>query len=369
MRVAKSKNFPFVDAWGPERVIRVYDSKIGMKGILVIDNTARGPGKGGIRMTPNVTEEEVFRLARTMTWKNSLAGIPFGGAKAGIIFDPRKDAANKKELMQSFARAIKVFTPELYIAGPDVNTTEREMQWFVEATKNRKTATGKPEKLGGLPHELGSTGFGVAQAVQIAAKVAGLNMKNAAVAIEGFGNVGSFAFKFLKQMGAKIVAVADSRGTAFSNKGFSHRKLLGLKARGKSVSDYPRAKKLPREAIFGLSVDILILATVTDVITDKNKNSVKAKIIVEGSNIPMRERIEEELSKKGILIVPDFVANAGGVISSYAEYRGWNAEKMFQLVRRKITKTTKLVLEESLRKGISPRKIALSLAKRRIRSS
>jgi len=378
IKMMESKDFRRHDKWGPEYIIKVYEPKLGLKGILVIDNTSRGPGKGGIRMTPSVTEEEVFRLARTMTWKNALADIPFGGAKAGIIFSPEQKkisaeggpaSGGKKDLLQAFARALKVFVPAKYIAGPDVNTGEQEMQWFVEATKDRKTATGKPKRLGGLPHELGSTGFGVAKAAEIAARLKGLDLKKARVAIEGFGNVGSFAFKFLKQMGAKIVAVSDSRSTALREQGFSHSKLLELKARGKSVGDYRDAKKMKREDVFALPVDILVLATVTDVITDKNKNSVTAKIIVEGSNIPMRERIEEELFRRGILIVPDFVANAGGVISSYAEYRGSSSEKMFELVRRKITKTAQLVLAESLKKGVSPRKIALSLAKKRIKSS
>src|SRR3989338_8162781 len=205
------------DKFGPERVLKVYDPKIGMKGFLVIDNTALGPGKGGIRMTPNVTEEEVGRLARAMTWKNALAGIPFGGAKAGIVWEggtPEK----KKQFIQSFARAIKPFLPKKYIAGPDVNTGEKEMQWFVEATGNWRSATGKPAGLCmkifgksgekcGIPHEFGSTGFGVAHAAKAAAEAAGLDIRKATVAIEGFGNVGSFAFQYLKELGANVVAV------------------------------------------------------------------------------------------------------------------------------------------------------------------
>lgn len=175
------------DRFGPEYIIKVYDPKIGMRGFLVIDNTALGPGKGGIRMTPNVGEEEVFRLARTMTWKNALAGIPFGGAKAGIIWPGGSDEL-KKQYIQSFARAIKLFTPKKCIAGPDVNTGEKEMQWFVEATGNWRSATGKPANLCmksfgktgekcGIPHEFGSTGFGVAETAKVAAKLKGIDIK------------------------------------------------------------------------------------------------------------------------------------------------------------------------------------------------
>jgi len=372
----------------PEIVVRVYDPKSGMRGFLVIDNTTLGPGKGGIRMTPDVTEEEVARLASTMTFKNALADIPFGGAKAGIVW-PGGTNELKKQYIQSFARAIKPFIPKKYIAGPDVNTGEREMQWFVEATGNWRSATGKPANLCietfreraarlksgksrpagwrggkcGLPHEFGSTGFGVAQATAIAAEMKGINIKGATVAIEGFGNVGSFAFKHLEEMGAKIVAVADSRGAIYNANGLDYKKLMGLKKERKSVADYKPGKKMSREEIFSLRVDILIPASVTDVINDDNKQKIKAKIIVEGANIPMREDVEDWLWKKGILIVPDFVANAGGVVSSYAEYRGYNPKRMFELVERKIKKTAKLVLKRAFKENKNPREVALNIAK------
>lgn len=374
------------DKYGSEYIVKVYDPKIGMEGILVVDNTVLGPGKGGIRMTPDVSEEEVYRLARTMTWKNALADIPFGGAKAGIKWPaPVKTAADKfgnsrqlkKDFIQSFARAIKPFTPKEYIAGPDVNTGEEEMQWFVEATGNWRSATGKPanycmklfgkpgEKCG-IPHEFGSTGFGVAEAAEVAATLSGLPIKNATVAIHGFGNVGTFAYRFLAEKGAKIVALADKSGVVFSKNGFDTRVIE--KAIGKRTllhEAFPKLK-IPAEEFWGLPVDILLPASVTDVIHDKNKRAVRAKIIVEAGNIPMREHIEEELFKKGVVIVPDFVANAGGVISSYAEYRGYNPKRMFDLVKRKIIRATTLVLKESIRKGRNPRQVGLEFAKAKV---
>ncbi|MBI1838991.1 MAG: Glu/Leu/Phe/Val dehydrogenase [Candidatus Colwellbacteria bacterium] len=365
-----------MDKFGPEYIIKVYDPKIGMRGFLVIDNLILGPGKGGIRMTPDVTEVEVARLARAMTFKNALADIPFGGAKAGIIW-PGGPEELKKKLVQSFARKIKALMPKYYIAGPDVNTGEKEMQWFVEATGNWRTATGKPANLCmkvfgkpgekcGIPHEFGSTGFGVAEATAIAAEMKGIDIKGATVAIEGFGNVGSFTFKYLKSMGANIVAVSDRDGTIYNPNGLEEAPLNKLKEQKKSVSDYSGGKKLGHDSIFGLPVDILIPASVTDVINDGNKNEIKAKIIVEGANIPMKEGVENWLAKKGILIVPDFVANAGGVISSYAEYRGYNPKRMFDLVQRKIRKTTKAVLKKAVKENRNPREIGLELAEKKL---
>ena len=360
------------DKYGPEYVLEVYDQKIGMNGFLVIDNTVLGPGKGGIRMTPNVTKEEVYRLARTMTWKNSLAGIPFGGAKAGIIW-PGGDDNLKKQFVQSFAKAIKPFLMKKYIAGPDVNTGEREMQWFVEAAGNLRAATGKPSKLChptgercGLPHELGSTGYGVAIAAAIAIKLKGLDIKQTTVAIEGFGNVGEFTLRNLANMGAKIVAITDIHGGVYDKNGLDEKTLLRLKHQKKSPIEYPGGTKIETGQIFGLPVDVLIPAAVTDSVNEKNKNEIKAKIIVEGSNIPMRESIEEEFFKRGVLVVPDFVANAGGVISSYAEYWCYSHEKMFKLVERKIKNTATAVLNQSLKEKRSPRKVAMEIAVKKV---
>jgi glutamate dehydrogenase (NAD(P)+) len=350
---------------GPEYVVEVYDPIVGMRGFLVVDNTALGLGKGGIRMTPNVTLEEVKRLARTMTWKNALAGIPFGGAKAGMVWQGGNDV-QKKAHVQSFARALAHLIPHKYIAGPDVNSGEKEMAWFAQAAGTLKASTGKPAKMKGLPHELGSTGFGVAHSARVAAQIAGIKLKGATVAIEGFGNVGTFAFKFLTQMGAKVVAVSDSRGGVYSEKGLNQAALHKVKKAGKSVKDYPGGKALTHDKFWALPVDILVPAAVTDVINDKNKKKIRAKMIVEGSNIPMKERIEKELHHKGIIIVPDFVANAGGVISSYAEYKGMTPKQMFKLVQNKVVAATKAVMTESIKKKRYPREVAMELAQKKV---
>ena len=294
----------FADEFGPEYVVEVYDKKVGLKGILVVDNTSLGPGKGGIRMTPTVDVPEVFRLARTMTWKNALAELPFGGAKAAIKA-PLEDIKNrdrKKALIQAFSKSLKPLVPKMYIAGPDVNTGEQEMQWFFEANGDWRACTGKPanvcmklfgkpgEKCG-IPHEFGSTGFGVAHATVVAAEHSGMDINGATVAIEGFGNVGTFASHHLSKFGAEIVAVSDSKGVISNQEGLDVEKLFEVKEKTGSVVNYKPGKVLSNKEIFELPVDVLIPSALPDVITKNNVNNVKAKIVVEAANIPTTPEI------------------------------------------------------------------------------
>lgn len=367
-----------MDEWGPEKIIQTYDPKTGMKGILVIDNTALGPGKGGIRFRPDVDVEEVFRLARAMTWKCALAELPFGGAKSGIIGDDRKiSKEQKKAVVKAFARSLKPVCPSKYVAGPDMNMTEEEMKWFAEANGSMKACTGKPKELGGIPHELGSTGFGVYHSTLVAAEQLGIDIKNSTVAIQGFGNVGVFVGKFLSETGVKIISVSDSKGCLYVPDGIEFEKLENVKKQSGSVINYSTevakstdvhpGQTFKCEKIFELDVDILIPAAIPDVITKSNVDRVKAKIVVEGANIPIPHDIEKVLHERGVLVVPDFVANAGGVISSYVEYIGGSPEQMFKLVEEKIRKNTKLVLEKSKKEGLSPRDAAMKIAQERVK--
>ncbi len=356
------------DEFGPEKVLSVYDSRTGMKGFVVIDNTTLGPGKGGIRMTPTVTAEEVSRLARAMTWKCAIADLPFGGAKSGIVADHKQLTKEQKErIVKAFSKAIKPVCPELYVAGPDMNMAEQDMQWFVSANGNNKAATGKPKELGGLPHELGSTGFGVYHATKVAAPYAKLDLKNATVAIEGFGNVGWFVAKFLSESNCKIIAVSDSKGAIFNDDGIDFNKLDKIKKETGSVINYKPSMCDCCKSVLSVSADILITAAVPDLIEANDINKLKFKLIVEGSNIPMTHETEKLCHKKGILVVPDLVANAGGVISSYVEYIGGNEKTMFKLVEEKISKNIKIVLDRAKEINCLPRNCALEIAKQRIR--
>ena len=225
---------------------------------------------------------------------------------------------------------------------------------------------GKPGEKCGIPHEFGSTGFGVAHAAAIAAELAGIDLKKAAVAIHGFGNVGTFTYRYLLEMGAKIVALADKSGAVYAPRGLK-REAIGKVLRGeKLLAESAAGRVITAERFWKLPVDILIPASVTDVINESNKNFINVKIIVEAGNIPMQEAIEDELFRRGIIIVPDFVANAGGVISSYAEYRGYNPKIMFKIVERKIAEATRLVVAESITFNTNPRLVAVKIAKERI---
>jgi glutamate dehydrogenase (NAD(P)+) len=367
-----------MDEWGPEKVIQVYDPDTGMKGVLVIDNTATGPGKGGIRFAESVTPSEVFRLARTMTWKCASAGLPFGGAKGGIIANPNN--VNKVEWMKSFAKMIKPYCPSQYIAATDVGTTELDMAVFAHEIGDMHACTGKPQELGGIPHELGTTGYGVSVALrttidflkEIKQKetktskplvdlyndfdTKGRDLK---VVIQGFGNVGSFTAKFLDEINIKVIGVSDVSGFLFNDKGLDIPQLMDdMREKGKlsDLSDNQLQKQnynvLDKDKIFEVDADIFIPAALTGVINENTaskllKNNVK--IIVEGANIPTTPTADQYLVDKGMLIVPDFLANSGGVIGSFVEYQGRTEKEAFDLIEYKIKNNVRNALYNSIR--------------------
>ena len=360
---------PLFDEWGPEKILQVYDPATKMRGVVVIDNTAIGPGKGGIRMQPDITIDEVFRLARAMTWKNALADIPFGGAKSGIKYLPT-DAKHKEKIVRSFARAIGEVIPSKYIAGPDMRMTEVEMGFFAEEL-GPGSCTGKPAKMGGLPHELGSTGFGVAESTFACLEHENIDVNGVRVAIEGFGNVGTFTAKFLSEKGAKIVAVSDSRGAVFYEDALDVEKLIKTKETKGTVTacEERGASVLPASQLFELDCDVLVPGARPDVINDQNLDKIKAKIVVEAANIPMTVETENKLYERGILVMPDFVANAGGVISSWVEWKGGTEQEMFRVVREKIGKNSRKVLEFHHENDVAPRAAAMEIAMQRVRKA
>jgi len=355
------------DEFGPEMIVNVYNPELNVHGFVVIDNTGLGPGKGGIRMTPSVTVDEVRKLARAMTWKNALAELPFGGAKAGIVANSKQlEPKQKDEIVRAFAKALRTIVPELYVAAPDMYMPEHEMGIFAETLGTPKACTGKPKSMGGLPHELGSTGFGVFHAAVVGANHIGMDIAGATVAIEGFGNVGTFAAKFLSEAGATIVSVSDSKGCAYDPEGLDYEKLMKVKQETGSVTNYSGCSVMPSKDIIFADANILIPAAVPNLIVANDVKNIKAKLIVEGSNIPMEHHVEELLDKRDVHVVPDFVANAGGVISSFVEYKGGTEDEMFKLVEEKIVKNTNMVLDlaEEIKK--TPRQAALSVAKKRV---
>jgi glutamate dehydrogenase (NAD(P)+) len=363
-----------IDEWGPEKVLQVYDPDTGMKGVLVIDNTSKGPGKGGIRFAPSVTPLEVFRLARTMTWKCAASGLPFGGAKGGIIADPNK--VDRVSWMKSFAKMIRPYCPSQYIAATDVGTTELDMAIFAHEIGDMRACTGKPSELGGIPHELGTTGYGVSVALQTAfdilkeLKIIQLSKSQTRVVIQGFGNVGSFAARFLDQNGIKVVGVSDVSGFIYSKdkNGLNISKLMkDMKGKAKlsDLKDYEYDLR-DKDEIFEIDLDIFIPAAMGGVINNKTAPKLLGngvKMVVEAANIPTTVDACEYLYKNKIWIIPDFLANAGGVIGSFVEYQGRTEKEAFDLIEYKITKNIKEVLTEAIMKEENPRKIATELSK------
>jgi len=360
----------------PEIYLTVEDKELGMTGFLVVESTAVGPGKGGLRMTPNVTIEEVARLADTMTWKNSLFELPFGGAKSGIVWPGGSDE-KKEQFVRPFARQIKELVPTKYVVGPDVNSGEREMVWIADELKLWGASTGKPsdycetkdgKKYCGLPHELGSTGFGVAISTDTTAQLLGLKPAETTVGIHGFGNVGTFAAKHLLERGYRVVLLAGSKEATYRPEGFTAEEVQSVIDRKQTLNDLP-GKMLPSEEFWSTAVDVLIPASVTNVINETNFEKIESKLIVEGGNIPMTVAIEEQLHRDGVVIVPDFVANGGGIISSCAELQGSTPKEMFALVTEKITRATTEVMEKSISASHYARDVALKLAKANLAKS
>ncbi len=363
----------FADRWGPEAVVQVYDPKTGVRGVLVVDNTARGPGKGGMRIAADVTARQVFGLARTMTWKCALADLPFGGAKAGIIADPFK--TDKIAQVKAFARSVAPYVPSRWISAPDMNVGEVEIEAFVKEVGDLRAATGKPEHLGGIPHETGTTGFGVEVAIEaMLERVKGHapipeSLANVRVVVQGFGNVGSELVKFLCARGARVVAICDYWSGVCDANGVDFGKVSKFayaKSEAQSIGNCREAKKIPCGSIFDVDCDIFVPAAVGNVITMETASRLKAKAIVEAANNPTTREAERFLHTKGVIVLPDILANAGGVIGSYAEYKGKTADEAFALIDSKIRKNTTLVLDRSLNEGTIPRIVARDIAMERV---
>jgi len=352
--------FQYSDEIGPEKVLHVYDPKTGMKGILVVDNVARGPAIGGIRMLPDITTEEVFRLARAMTFKNAAADIRHGGGKGGIIADPNVE--NKCELIRAYARAIAPITD--YIPGPDMGTDDRCMAIVYDEIGR---AVSLPRELGGIPvDEIGSTGWGVAFSTEVACEYIQLDLSEATVAVEGFGAVGKATVKFLAEKGAKIVGVSDSVGAIYNPDGLNYDKLLRVKRTTRTVKNYEPGQAMENVDLFRLLVDVIIPGARPDTISEKNVHDIKAKLIVEAANIPATLEAEGILHDRGVLVVPDFIANAGGVITCAVECRGGTEREAFEVIKEKIIKNTKVVLDMVHDQKMLPRAAAEKIAKERV---
>ena len=357
--------FHFADDLGPIKIVHIYDPKTGLKAVVAIDNVARGPSIGGIRMAPDVTAEEAFRLARAMTMKNSAADLPHGGGKSVIFGDPKMNLAKKELLIRAFARAIRDLIE--YIPGPDMGTDERCMAWIHDEIGR---AVGLPQEIGGIPlDEIGATGLGLKASVEAAMKYCTFDLKGARVVIQGFGSVGKHSARFLGDKGTVLLAASDSHGTIYNPKGIDVARLIALKNTGRNVSDYPDGETLSVDAVIDIDCDIWITAARPDVIHKDNVNRLKTKLVPQGANIPFTPEAERILHEKGVLVLPDFIANAGGVICASVEYHGGTQAQALQTIEEKIRANTQELLANCKRTGVLPRQAAVELAEARVKKA
>ena len=353
------------DELGPARIVQVFEPNLGLKAALVVDNVAIGPSIGGVRMAPDVSIAECARLARAMTLKNAAAGLRHGGGKAVLFGDPKMPKAAKERLIRALARALQ--HDEDYIFGPDMGTDEECMAWVNDEIGR---AAGLPESLGGIPlDEIGATGWGLRHAAEVAVGYCGLRLRGARIAVQGFGAVGKHAARFLAAEGAVLVAAADSAATIHDPNGLDIEALAAWKDAGKSLADYGRGEKLGRDAIVEIACDVWIPAARPDVLNADNVRRLKAKLLLQGANIPATAEAEDYLHRQGILSVPDFIANAGGVICAAMEYQGLGESAALQTIAEKIRHNTKLVLDEAKARNILPRQAALDLATSRVKAA
>jgi glutamate dehydrogenase (NAD(P)+) len=353
------------DALGPAKVIRVFEPGLGLRGVLVVDNVACGPAIGGLRMAADVTTQECARLARAMTLKNAAAGLPHGGGKSVLSGDPKMPRETKERLIRAFAHALRNETD--YIFGPDMGTDETCMAWIRDEIGR---AVGLPAVLGGLPlDELGATGWGLAHCAEVAAPAAGLTLAGARVAIQGFGAVGRHAARFLAQRGARLVAASDSSGTLVAPDGLDVEALFRLKEAGRGIAEHAAARRLDRDDILDVECDIWIPAARPDVVREDNVGRLRARLVLQGANIPFTPGAEAVLAGRGVTVVPDFIANAGGVICAAMEHAGATRASAFDAIAERIRANTEAVLRASRDRGVLPREAAEVLATERVRQA
>jgi glutamate dehydrogenase (NAD(P)+) len=350
-------------------------------GYRVQYNITLGPAKGGIRYHPDVSLDEVTALAAWMTWKCAVAHIPFGGAKGGIVCDPTKMSRRELEALtrRYVAEIVDNIGPEKDVPAPDVNTNDQIMAWVMDTYSmhvgHTATAvvTGKPIEMGGSLGRREATGRGVMIATREAAKHLGLDITGLRIGIQGFGNVGSVSADLLAQAGARIVAVTDWKGGVYNERGLDIAKLLGYAAEhDKTVDGFPGGDRLSNDKLWGLDLDVLIPAALENQITMENAASIKAKIITEGANGPTTPDAHSYLHGRGVFIIPDILANSGGVTTSYFEWVQdrygyfWEEKDVNDRLEKKMCEAFDAVLKTAIRYQVDMRTAAYIVAIQRV---
>ena len=344
-------------------------------------NDARGPYKGGIRYHPDVTIDEVKALSMWMTWKCAIADIPYGGGKGGIICNPKEMSENELERMtRRFAYMIAdIIGPHTDIPAPDVYTGGKEMSWIMDTYSALKgnfvqpeLITGKPIPIGGSLGRTEATGRGLAYTVREAAKELGINMKESTIVVQGFGNAGQYSSKLVQDQGGKVIAASDSQGAITKSEGISADALMKHKNETGSVVGFDGSRSISNEELLETECTILIPAALESQITKNNAGKIKAKIVAEAANGPTTPEADEILFKNGILVIPDILANGGGVTVSYFEWLQnlrrdyWTEEEVNNRLDKNITKSFYDVYDVHKKYNVDMRKAATLLAINRV---
>lgn len=349
-------------------------------GYRVHHSTARGPTKGGIRYHPDVTLDEVRALAMWMTWKCAVVGIPYGGAKGGVVCNPKKMSQNELEnLTRRYATEISVLMgPEGDIPAPDVNTDAQIMAWIMDTYSMHKgysvpaVVTGKPVEIGGSEGRKEATGRGVVITTLQALQHLGIPVEGARVAIQGFGNVGQPTGYLLQDLGAKIIAVSDSKGGIYNPLGLDVRKVVKFKEKTGTVVGFPDTDTITNEELLTLECEVLCPSALEGVLTGANADQVRARIVAEGANGPTTTEADEILTDNGVFIIPDILCNAGGVTVSYFEWVQdlqaffWSEDEINQHLQRIMERSFRDVLKVAKEKKITMRIAAYILAIERV---
>ena len=349
-------------------------------GWRVHHNLARGPAKGGVRYSPTLTLEEVKGLAMLMTWKCAVVDIPYGGAKGGVVCNPSElsDGELERLTRRYTTELILLLGPERDIPAPDLGTDERIMAWMMDTYSMNVgysvpgVVTGKPVNIGGSRGRREAPGRSVAICVEEAAARLGIRLEDARVVVQGFGKVGSVVALLLYSLGCKIVAVSDVKGGIYNPQGLNPVKLMSHKRQTKTVSDYKEGDYVTNEELLGLPCDILIPAAIEGVITEKNADKIRARLIVEAANGPITPEADAILRDRGIFIVPDILANAGGVVVSYFEWVQdiqqffWTEQEVNERLRQVIKRAFGEVWEVMRERGVDMRTAAYILAVSRV---
>ena len=314
----------------PERELRItmslrLDAELVQTDVYVVYyNTARGPAKGGIRFWPTVTMDHTIELAEKMVWKTALVGVPFGGGKSGVALDPSKfTRMQKTAILKEYVHVLRAdLMSGVYVPAPDMGTSGADMAVIFGETHLPESVTGKPPRVGGLPGRLEATGRGLSACIHAGVqKFLDRQLDGLSVGIQGFGNVGSWCARFVAEMGAKVVAVSDISGAIAADTGLDIPKLAEWADRGNLLKDFPDYDHITNQELLAMKVDVLVPAATEDVLTGENAAAVSARMIVEGANGPTTAEADAVFADRGIPVLPDILANSGGVIASYVEWR------------------------------------------------